>query len=140
MNGGTPFNVRVYGLLFDEEERSLLLSYELLQGRGVTKFPGGGLEFGEGPEDCVIREFQEEAGVDVRVEEHFYTTGFFQRSAFDPKEQVISIYYRVSLQKGELDRLEEGLFWKPLSELDPDLFELPIDRHVAKALIRSFNL
>jgi 8-oxo-dGTP diphosphatase len=29
--------------------------------------PGGGVEFGESPEECVAREFEEETGLDVKV-------------------------------------------------------------------------
>jgi hypothetical protein len=46
------FNVRVYGLLFDEKNR-LLVSDEFIRGNYFTKLPGGGLEFGEGTRDCL---------------------------------------------------------------------------------------
>jgi hypothetical protein len=41
------FNVRVYGLLLDPQNR-LLVSDEYIKGEFFTKLPGGGLEFGEG--------------------------------------------------------------------------------------------
>lgn len=88
------FNVRVYGLLFDENKR-LLVSDELIRGNYFTKLPGGGLEFGEGTRDCLKREFMEETGLTVEIAEHIYTTDFFQISAFNNKDQIISIYYRV---------------------------------------------
>jgi 8-oxo-dGTP diphosphatase len=88
------FNVRVYGLLFDENRR-LLLSDEFIRGNYFTKLPGGGLEFGEGTRDCLRREFMEETGLSVEVTDHIYTTDFFQISAFNNKDQIISIYYRV---------------------------------------------
>ncbi|MEO8173713.1 MAG: NUDIX domain-containing protein [Sediminibacterium sp.] len=88
------FNVRVYGLLFDEKKR-LLVSDEFIRGNYFTKLPGGGLEFGEGTRDCLKREFMEETGLTVEVAEHIYTTDFFQISAFNNKDQIISIYYRV---------------------------------------------
>jgi ADP-ribose pyrophosphatase YjhB (NUDIX family) len=139
MSGHYPFNVRVYGLLFDEGEKRVLLSSELVQGERVTKFPGGGLEFGEGPEDCVVREFLEETGHQVTVLEHFYTTAFFQPSAFDPNEQVISIYYRVGLRKGSPGEEGAGFFWMRLSEMGPEHFELPIDREVARMLVQGIS-
>jgi 8-oxo-dGTP diphosphatase len=88
------FNVRVYGLLFDEKKR-LLVSDEFIRGNYFTKLPGGGLEFGEGTRECLKREFMEETGLTVEVAEHIYTTDFFQISAFNNKDQIISIYYRV---------------------------------------------
>ena len=46
------FNVRVYGILIDSNKR-LLVSDEFIRGNYFTKFPGGGLEFGEGTRDCL---------------------------------------------------------------------------------------
>lgn len=88
------FNIRVYGLLFNDQKQ-LLVSDELIRGQYYTKFPGGGLEFGEGTRDCLKREFIEEMDLAVEVKEHFYTTDFYQQSAFNPAHQIISIYYLV---------------------------------------------
>ena len=88
------FNVRVYGVLFDEKNR-LLVSDEFIRGHYFTKLPGGGLEIGEGTRDCLKREFMEETGLEVEVGDHIYTTDFFQVSAFNNKDQIISIYYAV---------------------------------------------
>jgi len=88
------FNVRVYGILLDEEKK-LLVSDEFIRGAYITKLPGGGLEFGEGTRECLKREFMEETGLDVTVGDHIYTTDFFQISAFNQKDQIISIYYFV---------------------------------------------
>jgi 8-oxo-dGTP diphosphatase len=86
------FNVRVYGILVNEKNQ-VLVSDEYIRGNYYTKFPGGGLEFGEGTRDCLKREFMEEMSLNVSVEEHLYTTDFFQMSAFNPQHQIISIYY-----------------------------------------------
>jgi 8-oxo-dGTP diphosphatase len=67
-----------------------------IRGNYYTKFPGGGLEFGEGTRDCLSREFQEEMQLTVEVGAHLYTTDFFQMSAFRPTDQIISIYYFVT--------------------------------------------
>lgn len=88
------FNVRVYGLLIDDSKK-VLVSDEYIRGSYYTKFPGGGLEFGEGTRDCLRREFMEELNLEVEVTEHIYTTDFFQMSAFTPDQQIIAIYYFV---------------------------------------------
>lgn len=88
------FNVRVYGILIDSKKR-LLVSDEFIRGNYFTKFPGGGLEFGEGTRDCLKREFKEETNLDVTIGDHIYTTDFFQISAFNNADQIISIYYFV---------------------------------------------
>jgi ADP-ribose pyrophosphatase YjhB (NUDIX family) len=89
------FNIRVYGVLINEE-RQVLVSDELIRGNYYTKFPGGGLEFGEGTRDCLKREFLEEMNLNVSVGEHIYTTDYFQLSAFNPQHQIISVYYFAS--------------------------------------------
>ena len=86
------FNVRVYGILLGEDKK-VLVSDEFIRGSYYTKFPGGGLEFGEGTRECLKREFKEEMDLEVKVTDHIYTTDFFQMSAFNPEQQIISIYY-----------------------------------------------
>jgi ADP-ribose pyrophosphatase YjhB (NUDIX family) len=85
-------NVRVYGILMHSDNR-VLVSDEFIRGSYITKFPGGGLEFGEGTRDCLQREFMEEMGLKVEIGRHIYTTDFYQQSAFNPAHQILSIYY-----------------------------------------------
>ena len=86
------FNIRVYGILINDQQQ-VLVSDEHIRGSYFTKFPGGGLEFGEGTRDCLKREFMEEMALQVEVGAHIYTTDYFQLSAFNPSHQIISIYY-----------------------------------------------
>jgi 8-oxo-dGTP diphosphatase len=88
------FNLRVYGILINEDQQ-VLVSDEYIRGGYYTKFPGGGLEYGEGTRDCLQREFMEEMNLKVKVTDHIYTTDFYQQSAFNPGHQIISIYYYV---------------------------------------------
>src|ERR1700748_3832086 len=87
------FNVRVYGFLINEYGE-ILVSDEQEYGMRFTKFPGGGLEYGEGLTDGLKREFIEECNLDVEIVSHFYTTDFFVKSAFNDS-QIISVYYLV---------------------------------------------
>ncbi len=86
--------LRVYGILINENKQ-VLVSDEYIRGNYYTKFPGGGLEFGEGTRDCLKREFKEEMNLEVEIGEHLYTTDFYQAVAFSPDQQIISIYYYV---------------------------------------------
>ena len=86
------FNIRVYGILINEQQQ-VLVSDEFIRGAYITKFPGGGLEFGEGTRECLAREFMEEMQLKVKVANHIYTTDFYQQSAFNAAHQIISIYY-----------------------------------------------
>ena len=88
------FNIRVYGILINEQKQ-VLVADEFIRGNYYTKFPGGGLELGEGTRDCLKREFMEEMNLEVEVGDHIYTTDFYQRSAFNPDHQIMSIYYYV---------------------------------------------
>lgn len=73
-----------------QQNNEVLLSSELRFEKPMIKFPGGGLEFGEGLVDCLKREFQEECGIEVEVGELFYVNDFVQVSAFNSDQQLIS--------------------------------------------------
>lgn len=138
------FNVRVYGLLINEG--NILVSDEFIKGKLITKFPGGGLEFGEGTTDCVIREFMEELNLKIEVIKHFYTTDFFVTSAFNTKSQVISIYYLVkpisplnfktSSKIFDFEKKEgaQSLRWLPLKGLNETNFTFIIDKRICEML------
>ena len=139
------FNVRVYGLLINENDE-LLLTDEQEYGMRFTKFPGGGLELGEGLIDGLKREFMEECFVGIEVLSHFYTSDFFLRSAFSDS-QVIIVYYRVknleplnlSIKTKVFDFEGEGevlqsFRWVKLNDLKPEDCTFPIDQHVVRLL------
>ena len=86
------FTIRVYGIIINEKKQ-VLVSDEYIRGDYFTKFPGGGLEFGEGTRDCLKRELKEELNIEASVGDHIYTTDYFQMSAFNPAHQIVSIYY-----------------------------------------------
>jgi len=134
------FNVRVYGIWL--HQGSLLVNEEQIRGQQIVKFPGGGLDPGEGTIDGLKREFREELGLDIEVGEHFYTTDFFVPSAYD-NSQVISIYYLVRSADvpAEIINYVEGerTYWLPLRELSAETFSLPIDRKVGNMLMALYH-
>lgn len=137
---GQKFNIRIYGILINELNQ-ILVSDEFRNGFSFTKFPGGGLEFGEGFKHALKREFQEELNIEVEVDELIYFNEFYQASAFNPKDQIHSFYYRVNFADWKLieaDQHEVPLTregekhrWIDLSELNSDDFTFPIDKIVA---------
>ena len=147
------FTIRVYGILLNELNQ-VLVSDEKIRGDFFTKFPGGGLEFGEGTRDCLRREFLEEMNLNVEVGDHIYTTDFYQMSAFNPSQQIISIYYfakslepiqvPLRLTPFEFDEDQHKLYEttqeiESFRFIDWDQFgehavHLPIDKVVAKLL------
>ena len=135
MNKGVSrFNIRVYALII--LKNNILLSRELIQNELIYKFPGGGVELGEGIVDALQREAKEEMGQHLSHITHFYTTDFFQRSSFDSSEQLISIYFKASLSKHLNNRLkipvkDQPVFeWKRLVDLDEENLHFPIDKKV----------
>jgi 8-oxo-dGTP diphosphatase len=139
-------NIRVYGL-FINKKNEILLADEERYGMQMTKFPGGGLQFGEGTIDCLKREALEEMGQEIEIMGHFYTTDFFQTSAFNEEHQLIAIYYLCSFKEGEKFRLSDTKFdfkgktgeiisfrYKSLQDLKEEDLSFPADRLVLKLL------
>ena len=140
-----------------DENKRILLSDEFIRGDYFTKFPGGGLELGEGTRDCLQREFKEETGLDIISDEHFYTTDYFQQSAFNPNDQIISVYYFVHAE--DLNNLQvktklfdfemheildpkgqsEVLRWIDWNALTEDAVSLPIDKIVVRMLKENYH-
>lgn len=153
------FNIRVYGILLNGSEQ-VLVSDELIRGAYITKFPGGGLEKGEGTRDCLKREFMEEMNLKVAVEEHIYTTDFYQQSAFNPAQQIISIYYFVKalepitvplrstafdfddaqLKNYETTGETETFRFIDWVDFSAAVLTLPIDKHVSVLLKEKRNI
>jgi len=146
------FNIRVYGLLVNNNGQ-VLVSAEFFGGKKFIKFPGGGLEFGEGIADCIKREFKEEADLSVEIKNHLYTTDFFVRSAFYPTDQLISIYYALTITNNVYPRFTEGypelpaiennenFGWVNIKSLTPDKFTFPIDKIlVSKIMDKQIQL
>lgn len=146
----TSFNIRVYGILINDHKQVLVSDERIYNNLlEVTKFPGGGLELGEGTKDCIVRECKEELNIDVAVVDHLYTTDFFQQSAFNDSHQIISIYYVIKplqplniavhnagptfpVEVGEIFRFIDWEYFKE------DVMSLPIDKIAAKILKERF--
>ncbi len=151
------FNVRVYGILLDEQNR-LLVSDEFVRGEYFTKLPGGGLEFGEGTREGLEREFVEETSLKVTIGAHLYTTDFFQISAFNKKDQIISIYYIVHSTECSKIKTSEKIFdfkadqvddntktaesfrWVDFENLNQATMSLPIDKVAIQILKQNFSV
>lgn len=136
------FNLRVYGIIRNSEGQ-VLISDECRNGHSFTKFPGGGLESGEGLTECLKRELMEELKVEASIGELFYFNDFYQESAFRKSDQLISFYFEVQNYLGVIETsshtvpvTEEGekFRWVSTSELSAEMMTFPIDKIVAEKL------
>jgi len=148
MNNALPsaFTIRVYGLILNED-REVLVTDEFQLGMKMTKFPGGGMNFGEGTIDCLKREMLEECQQEIEHVRHFYTTDFYQKTLFWEDHQLLSIYYlatlknpvqiRISIKLFDFEEMENGnqsFRWVKVIDINPDEFTFAIDKHVAHLL------
>ncbi len=152
MSADKQFIIRVYGLVVNEK-KEVLLSDEFVLNTKMTKFPGGGLEFGEGLIDALKREFKEECeGQEIGNVRHFYTTDFYQKALFFENAQLISIYFLADLIQPLRFKISEKAFdfeiggpetqsfrWMKIKELDVAEITFPIDKFVVQKLKESFD-
>jgi ADP-ribose pyrophosphatase YjhB (NUDIX family) len=152
MNKTGNFIIRVYGLILNDE-KEVLLTDEFQVGMKMTKFPGGGLEFGEGTIDCIKREMAEECnGQQIKNIRHFYTTDFYQKALFFENHQLISIYYTAELTEPLQFNISEKPFdfkylsngnqsfrWVKIKDLKKAELSFPIDKFVAEELEKNFK-
>jgi ADP-ribose pyrophosphatase YjhB (NUDIX family) len=145
------FNIRVYGILIDEG--NILVTDEFRLGIFMTKFPGGGLTYGEGLKDCLKREFMEELNLEIEIVSHYYTTDFFVASDLLPVEsQLINIYYLVEAKKPfpfmtttkkfDFPEMVDGaqcFRWISIRDLNENVFTFPIDKFLVYKLIKDFG-
>ncbi len=143
------FNVRVY-ILVQSEKGEVLVSDEIIQGKYYSKFPGGGLEWGESTLECATREALEELNQSVSVGDHFYTSDIFIQSWFNESHQIIAVYYnarlnseahfQVSANRFDFDQhpgVTQLFRWVAIDELDVEQFDFPADKEVVKRLKAS---
>lgn len=114
MNNIPPcfYRVSIRALVLDDQKRFLFVKEE----NGKWQTPGGGLDYGETPKDCLTREIKEEMGLDIVVfnnkPEYFYT------ATKDNNDNMYfaHIVYRVELKNFEFKESEEcveiGFFTK----------------------------
>jgi 8-oxo-dGTP diphosphatase len=144
------FNIRVYGIVVHKQH--ILVTDEFRLGMRMTKFPGGGLEFGEGTADCLEREFREEVGQNIEIKEHIYTTDYFQPTQLlaEP-QQLISIYYHVELRDYQRVPVTQKAFdfreikdgaqsfrWIHLADLKKENLTFPIDQKIVDLIKEKF--
>jgi 8-oxo-dGTP pyrophosphatase MutT (NUDIX family) len=138
MTNKKRFNLRVYGLVINDK-KEILLSDEFRFGHFFTKFPGGGVEAGEGILDALKREFIEELNLVIEDATPFYFNDFYQESAFRKEDQVVSFYYIVQCETSKIkvesyaipfQEETEKQRWISVAALSVNDLTFPIDKVV----------
>lgn len=139
----TNYTIRAYAIV-QSTENDILLMDETYRGITFTKFPGGGLEWGEGLAECLTRELAEELGLMHVAFTHFYTTDFFEQSYFDSNTQVLCVYYKLnqkiekkSIVVNTADKNLMGAKWVPLASLKQADVSFAIDKKVVELLTET---
>ncbi len=98
------------------------------------EFPGGKIEPGESPEDCLAREMAEEFGIEIRVGK------FFAESLHVfPGGEILVLAYFCRWVGGQLSPIEhEDYRWVDAAELGGYDFA-PADAPLAARLMREFK-
>jgi len=137
------FNVRVYALVV--KNNRLLISEEQHGGVFLRKFPGGGLQFGEGVLQALHRELMEELNADVVSASLLSVTEDFVVSFLNNKQQVIGVHYLVDLKQDYSDdflnnnhlELENGHIqfkWMSIDSLSAEDFTSSVDQNAFEKL------
>jgi ADP-ribose pyrophosphatase YjhB (NUDIX family) len=108
--------------LLDEGRVALVRSSNPRHSPPLWWLPGGGIEFGEAPEDTLVREFFEETGLRVRDPQLLGVTSDLRRRDNGDRIHTVRIIFTVELAGGELSDEVHGTTdhaaWFELSGLD----------------------
>jgi ADP-ribose pyrophosphatase YjhB (NUDIX family) len=110
------FQVAVGALIFDAQGRVLLFKHTYR--KFAWGIPVGGLEFGEQPEEGVIREFFEESGITIQVERLLFadSSRFFRHVTLMYLCRIVSGEFRESDEVSEMNYFE-------VNSLPPMIFD-----------------
>ena len=125
---GKKLRLRACGLCV-HEERLLLMNHSSLTRGDFWAPPGGGVEYGETAEACIIREFREETGLDVKVENFLFACEFIKEPL-----HAIELFFEIGSVTGHLNLgtdpeagqghqiLQEVRFipWQDIREIKPE--------------------
>ena len=106
------YRLSAKALIYNEEQKFLLIK----EAKGIRDFPGGGIEYGETPQEAIKRELSEEIGITANIEINTKITHFIAYYYQEKEVGVWLAFYEVSLppkieiQKGDRECVDYGYF------------------------------
>lgn len=124
--------VRVAGILLNKKNELLLVNHQK-NGKSYWLFPGGGVEYGEGLEEALKREFKEELDLKIRGVKHLV----FMNDTVYPggKRHILNLHFKVTAG-AEFRVKPEGPF-KGAQFVSMDIFKKILFYPHAKSVILS---
>lgn len=93
---GGRLRVRVNGVL-EEEDKILMIRHRMSDGRFFWNVPGGGMEYGSNTIENLKREFLEETGLEITVNDLLCVHEFLE-----PPLHAVELYFEVKRTGGRL--------------------------------------
>lgn len=93
---GNQLRMRVNGILI-ENEKILMIKHRMGNGRILWSVPGGGMQFGQDAKSNLIREFEEETGLIVTVENYLFVHEYL-----NPPLHALEHFFLVKWMDGDL--------------------------------------
>lgn len=93
---GSRLRTRVNGILV-EDNRILMVKHYMGEGKYFWNVPGGGMKYGSSAPENLRREFQEETGLDISVDEYLFVHEFLH-----PPLHAIELYFEVKKIGGKM--------------------------------------
>ena len=101
-------SVRAYGVLLNKGEIALVRSSNPRHQPPLWWLPGGGIDFGETPEETLEREFIEETGLRIGNPQLLHVVADLRSRDNGDKIHTVRIIYQVDLVDGELTHEVHG--------------------------------
>ncbi|MDY9921083.1 MAG: 8-oxo-dGTP diphosphatase MutT [Synergistota bacterium] len=98
----------------------------------LWEFPGGKIEPGESPEECLVRECREELEIDIEVRDLFEQTTHSY-----PERDIEFMFFRASLKKGiPVPSVHKNIKWVSPDKLEEHEF-CPADVFIVEKLAKG---
>ena len=95
-------SVRAYGILVRDDSVLLVRSSSPVIVPPLWWLPGGGINFGESPEETLLREFEEETGLAIKSPVLLHVASDIRRRPNGDRIHTVRILYTVELDGGVL--------------------------------------